>query len=252
MIASSGRLVRAQPWTVAGAWLAAFGCWLLLLWGSAHMDSPPAQLMMPSSEWSAANWLAVFAMWTVMMAAMMLPSAAPMISCFAELNRRGGDAGRTLLFVSAYLVLWTAFSGLATGVQWAFQSMGWLSPMIVSLSPLLNATLLLIAGAFQFSPLKRACLRVCRSPFGFLISDWRDGLWGAWLMGIRHGLYCLGCCWAMMALLFVGGVMNILWIAAIAGLVAVEKLAPKGEAVARALGAIMVAAGILKLVWVSP
>jgi predicted metal-binding membrane protein len=216
------------------------------------MDSAVAQLMMPMSEWSTANWLAVFTMWTVMMAAMMLPSATPMILCFAALNRRQRDRGKTFLFVAAYLGLWTAFSALATAGQWTLQSMGWLSPMIVSLSPLLNGALLLIAGVFQFSGLKRACLRACRSPLGFLISEWRDGLWGAWLMGIRHGLVCLGCCWAVMTLIFVGCVMNILWIAAIASLVATEKYAPKGEVVARALGAVMIGAGILRLVGISP
>jgi predicted metal-binding membrane protein len=102
------------------------------------------------------------------------------------------------------------------------------------------------------SRLKYACLRACRSPLGFLMSDWRDGLWGAWHMGIRHGLHCLGCCWALMALLFVSGVMNPLWIAALAGLVAIEKLAPKGEVVAQVLGAVMIGVGVARLVWDSP
>jgi predicted metal-binding membrane protein len=129
--------------------------------------------------------------------------------------------------------------------------MGWISPMIVSTSPALSAGLLLIAGVFQFSPIKHSCLRACRSPLGFLISDWRDGILGAWRMGIRHGLNCLGCCWALMALLFVGGAMNLLWIAALAVLVAVEKLAPKGELLAQALGGVMMAAGAMKLIWPS-
>ena len=213
------------------------------------MHSPAAQLMMPVSAWSMANWLAVFTMWTVMMAAMMLPSAAPMVLCFAALNRRRSEGARTLLFVAAYLALWTAFSGAATATQWALQSIGWVSPMIVSMSSVLSGALLLIAGVFQFSRLKHACLRACRSPLGFLMSDWRDGLWGAWHMGIRHGLYCLGCCWALMALLFVGGVMNLLWIAALTGLVAIEKLAPKGELVAKILGGVMIGVGVVRLVW---
>jgi predicted metal-binding membrane protein len=216
------------------------------------MDSPAAQLMMPMSKWSAANWLAVFAMWTVMMAAMMLPSAAPMVLSFAALNRRRSEGARTFVFVAAYLALWTAFSGAATVTQWALQSIGWVSPMIVSMSSVLNGALLLVAGVFQFTPLKHACLRECRSPLGFLMSDWRDGLWGAWGMGIRHGLSCLGCCWALMALLFVGGVMNLLWIAALAGLVAIEKLAPKGEIVAHVLGGAMICVGVVRLVWGSP
>jgi predicted metal-binding membrane protein len=205
--------------------------------------------MMPASAWSLANWLAVFTMWTVMMAAMMLPSAVPMILCFAALNRRRSEGARTFLFLAAYLTVWTAFSGTAAMAQWALQSMGWLSPMIVSMSSVLSAALLLIAGVFQFSGLKRACLHACRSPLGFLMSDWREGLLGAWRMGIRHGLYCLGCCWSLMALLFVGGVMNLLWVAALAGLVAIEKLAPKGEAVARVLGGVMISMGAMRSVW---
>ncbi len=212
------------------------------------MSSPLAQLMMPSSSWSIANWLAVFAMWTVMMVAMMLPSAAPMILCFAALNRRRDEKTRTFLFIAGYLALWTSVSGAAVAAQWGLQSSGLLSPMAVSSSSVFNGALLLIAGVFQFSGLKHACLRACRSPLGFLLSDWSDGLWGAWHMGIRHGLYCLGCCWALMALLFVGGAMNLLWIAALAGLVAIEKLVPKGEVVARALGAIMIGFGVVIMV----
>ena len=244
-------LIRARPWVAAGIWTATLGGWLFLLWGATNMHSPLTQLTMPMSAWSAENWLAVFIMWTAMMAAMMLPSAAPMILCFAALNERRSERTRTLLFVAAYLALWTGFSGAATAAQWALQSIGWVSPMIVSRSSVLSGALLLIAGLFQFSGLKHACLRACRSPLGFLMSDWRDGFWGAWRMGIRHGVYCLGCCWALMALLFVGGVMNLLWIAALAGLVTIEKLAPKGEAVARALGAVMIGAGAVRLVWVS-
>jgi predicted metal-binding membrane protein len=119
------------------------------------------------------------------------------------------------------------------------------------MSPALSAALLLIAGVFQFTPLKRACLHACRSPLGFLLTDWRDGLGGAARMGVRHGLYCLGCCWALMALLFVGGAMNLLWIAALMLLVAMEKLAPKGEMLAKALGALMIAAGAARLIWQS-
>jgi predicted metal-binding membrane protein len=230
-------------------WLPALLGWLLLYWGATHMGSPAAELTMPMSDWSWANWLAVFIMWAVMMAAMMLPTAMPMVSVFGTLNRRRAEAGRTAAFVAGYLALWTAFAAAATAAQWALQTRGFLSPMIVSMSPLLNAALLMIAGAFQFTPLKQACLRACRSPLGFLLTDWRDGLWGAARMGVRHGVYCLGCCWALMALLFVGGVMNLLWIAALTLLVATEKLAPNGEILAKALGALMIGAGAARLVW---
>jgi predicted metal-binding membrane protein len=225
----------------------ALGGWLVLVWGALNMDSPAAQLAMPMGDWSAANWLAVFVMWAVMMAAMMLPSVMPMAMTFANLNRRRGEAARTLPFLAAYVALWTLFSGLATIAQWKLQALGLVSPMIVSMSPVLSGALLLIAGFFQFTPLKTACLRACRSPLGFLMKDWRDGLIGAWEMGIRHGLQCLGCCWALMALLFVGGAMNILWVAGLAALVAIEKLAPRGEPIAKALGALMIGAGLIRL-----
>jgi predicted metal-binding membrane protein len=248
LIASPRNEIAAQAGTAAAVWAPALGCWLLLYWGAVHMDSPVAELTMPMSEWTAANWLAVIVMWAVMMAAMMLPSIAPMVMVFANLNRKRGESERTLVFVAAYLALWTAFSGAATATQWALQSEGLISPMIVSTSPALSGMLLIVAGVFQFTPLKTACLSTCRSPLGFLMSYWRGGLLGASRMGLRHGLNCLGCCWALMALLFVGGVMNLLWIAALTVLVGIEKVAPKGKAIAKALGAVMIGAGVLRLV----
>ena len=122
---------------------------------------------------------------------------------FANLNRRKGNTAATWAFTAGYLALWTGFSAVATLGQWGLQSTGLISPMIVSTSAAMTAVLLLAAGVFQFTPLKRRCLRHCRTPMGFLITDWRDGLSGAWTMGLRHGLYCLGCCWALMCLLFV-------------------------------------------------
>jgi predicted metal-binding membrane protein len=247
MASSLRDTIRAQASSGLIVWLPALAGWLLLYWGATNMDSPAAQLTMPMSDWSAENWLAVFIMWAVMMAAMMLPAAMPMMSVFGTLNKSRGEATRTIVFVAGYLALWTAFAAAATAAQWTLQTNGLLSPMIVSMSPALSAALLVIAGAFQFTPLKHACLRACRSPLGFLLTDWRDGLWGAARMGARHGLYCLGCCWALMALLFVGGAMNLLWIAALTLLVAMEKLAPKGDILAKALGALMIGAGIARL-----
>jgi predicted metal-binding membrane protein len=241
---------RDSPTTAAAIWAATLAFWLVLVWGATDMNSPAARLAMPTQEWAAANWLAVFVMWAAMMAAMMLPSAVPMVMCFSALNRRRGENTRTLLFAAGYLALWSGFGGAATAAQWALQSAGWISPMIVSVSPAFSAALLLIAGVFQFSPIKRACLRACRSPLGFLMSDWSDGLFGAWRMGMRHGLYCMGCCWALMALLFVGGAMNLLWIAALTLLVAIEKLASKGDLAARWLGGLMIGAGVI--IWLSP
>jgi len=250
---TNGRLdaIRAQAWSGLIVWIPALAGWALLYWGATNMGSPAAQLTMPMSDWSVVNWVAVFIMWAVMMAAMMLPTAMPMVTVFGTLSHRRGEAGRTPAFVAGYLALWTTFGAAATAAQWALQTRGFLSPMIVSMSPVLSAALLLIAGIFQFTPLKHACLRACRSPLGFLMTDWRDGLWGAARMGVRHGLFCLGCCWALMALLFVGGAMNLMWIAALTLLVALEKLAPKGDVIAKALGAVMIGAGVARLVWQS-
>jgi predicted metal-binding membrane protein len=143
--------------------------------------------------------------------------------------------------------VWLAFSGAATAFQWLLQSMGWVDPMIVSTSAWLTALLLLLAGIYQFSPLKRVCLANCRTPLGFLLGEWRSGTAGAFRMGVRHGLFCAGCCWALMALLFVGGVMNLAWIAALSVVVAIEKMAPHGDRWGLALGALLVAAGLVKL-----
>jgi predicted metal-binding membrane protein len=222
--------------------------WLFLAWMAVDMSSEFAQLTMPdSSSWSAANVLAVWFMWAVMMAAMMLPSALPMILTFVSVSTRAGERARAQSFVAAYLLVWFAFSVAATAAQWALQAAGWVDPMIVSTSALLTAMLLLIAGIYQFSPLKKVCLAHCRTPMGFLLGEWRPGVRGAFTMGVRHGVFCVGCCWALMALLFVGGVMNIAWIAALSVAVAIEKLAPGGERIAMVLGLALVAAGVIKL-----
>ena len=241
--------IRGQAASGLIVWLPALAGWLLLYWGATNMGSPAAQLTMPMSDWSWANWIAVLIMWAVMMASMMLPTTMPMVFVFGTLNKSRDEAGRTVAFVAGYVALWAAFGAAATAAQWTLQATGLLSPMIVSMSPVLSGALLMIAGTFQFTPLKQACLRACRAPLGFLLTDWRAGIWGAARMGVRHGLYCLGCCWALMALLFVGGVMNLLWIAALTLLVATEKLAPKGEILARVLGALMIVAGAVQLIW---
>jgi len=223
--------------------------WGFLFWIAFDMSSPFAQLTMPASpDWSAGNALAVWTMWAVMMAAMMLPSALPMILTFVDISARSGEPLRGRSFVAAYLATWFAFSVAATGAQWLLQRAGWVNPMIVSTSALLTGALLLVAGVYQFSPLKRVCLSHCRTPMGFLIGEWRGGAGGAFRMGLRHGLFCIGCCWALMALLFVGGVMNLAWIAALTVAVALEKMLPRGERIGTALGVILVVAGLAKLV----
>jgi predicted metal-binding membrane protein len=246
----SPRAPRKQGLSRAAAlWLAlAVLGWAGLGWLAFDMGHPLAQLTMPtSSQWSAANLLAIVAMWAVMMAAMMLPSALPMVQAFVALCRSNGQHSRSRQFVGAYLLVWLMFSFAATAVQWLLQALGWVNPMIVSTSAVLSGALLLVAGAYQFSPLKRICLARCRTPMGFLIGEWRGGRFGSFIMGWRHGLFCLGCCWALMALLFVGGVMNLAWIAALSIVVAIEKIAPRGERLAMLLGLALLGAGAWRL-----
>lgn len=203
----------------------------------------------PDTErWSAATMLPLFLMWAEMMVAMMLPSAAPMILIFAAVNRKRREQERpfvpTAVFVSGYLAVWTGFSALAALAQWTLHGFALLSPMMAATSPLLGGALLLAVGVFQWTPLKHACLNHCRSPLGFLLADWREGAGGAFMMGLKHGAFCAGCCWFLMALLFVAGVMNIWWVAIISVLVLAEKIAPKGLWLGRAAGILLAAWGL--------
>jgi len=168
----------------------------------------------------------------------MLPSAAPVVLLFAALERRSGRVGRTVLFVAGYLVIWSGFSALSAGLQWALQRLAVTNAAGPALG-LFGAALLAAAGLYQLTPLKGTCLAHCRSPVEAIAGHWRPGRAGAFLMGARHGLYCLGCCWLLMVLLFVSGVMNLLWVALLALLVLVEKLAPGGARLARWSGAAM-------------
>ncbi len=218
--------------------------------GMAMPDMPGMAMAMPAMHpWSWVEVGALIVMWTVMMVAMMTPTAAPMILMFAAIHRRRAAEGRpgvpTAIFVLAYLVVWGAFSVAAALAQSALHAAALLSPAMAATSPYLAGGLLIVAGVFQWTPLKRACLSTCRSPLSFLMSSWREGRGGAFVMGLHHGLYCLGCCWALMALLFVAGVMNLLWVAAIAVAVLVEKVLPGGDLLGRIAGLGLVAVGVL-------
>jgi predicted metal-binding membrane protein len=234
-----------------GLWLLAIGGagWMLLAWLAFDMSRPIARLTMPTNQhWDAANVAAVIAMWAVMMAAMMLPSALPMVKAFAAVCARNGEHARWRSFVVAYIAVWLLFSLAAAGAQWLLQALDWVDPMIVSKSVSLDAALLVITGIYQFTPLKQVCLARCRSPLTFLVAEWRAGVRGAFAMGLRHGLVCLGCCWALMVLLFVGGAMNLAWVAALSIVVAIEKLAPQGKRVAQLLGLALIVAGAVRMV----
>jgi predicted metal-binding membrane protein len=201
--------------------------------GMAEMQSWPRELV------------ALFVMWAVMMVGMMLPSAAPLILLILGVYRRRDDSHTRLnsvLFVSGYLLAWTLFSLAAASGQIALHRAALLSPGMAAKSGVLSAAILILAGAYQLLPVKNACLAHCRSPLGFLSEHWREGLAGAVRMGFLHGLFCVGCCWALMALLFVAGVMNLLWVTSIAVFVLIEKLWRQGLLVGRV-------AGILLIVW---
>jgi predicted metal-binding membrane protein len=193
-----------------------------------------------------ANLWLNFMMWAVMMVAMMVPSASPMVLMYARIARSRKDvrAHGVWLFAVGYIVVWTIFSAAATAGQFALQRATLLTGGLTA-TPLIGGIILAAAGIYQLTPLKDACLGHCRSPMGFFMTEWRDGAAGAFRMGLKHGAYCAGCCWMLMALLFVMGVMNLLWVAAISMLVLIEKATPFGRAIARASGVAMIAAGAL-------
>ena len=199
-------------------------------------------------SWSGVDFALMFVMWSVMMVAMMVPSAAPMVLLFATVNRRRREQSRpfvsTGVFLSGYVVIWSLFAVGATLGNWGLHQASLLSSMMGgSSSGYLGGGLLLTAGVFQWSRLKYVCLTHCRSPLSFIMNDWREGAAGAFKMGLQHGSYCLGCCWVLMALLFVLGVMNLVWIAALAAFVLAEKVAPAGQKVSRVTGVLLIAWG---------
>jgi predicted metal-binding membrane protein len=233
--------------------------WLALLTGAGTGMDPfamsswlvPVPQPAPAPAWSLSYWLIVFFMWAAMMVAMMLPSASPMVLLYARVARHAEAQGHDLraraaipAFASGYLAIWILFSLLAVIVQWGLERLGAMSAMMSVSAGVLSGGLLIAAGLYQLTPLKAACLTHCRAPASFLAAHWRKGMGGAWRMGFVHGLYCVGCCAVLMALLFVGGVMNLIWIAGLTLLVAIEKLAPFGAAAVKTVGAILIAGGV--------
>ena len=224
--------------------------WLYLLdleQGMAGMSGMSGAMTMAPAPWSGTTFLLMFVMWWVMMIGMMVPSAMPMVLTFATVNRRKGAHGQpyvpTSTFVTGYLAVWGAFSLAATLAQWGLEQSAMMLPSMRISSGVLGGILFIAAGAYQWTPLKASCLRKCRTPLDFVLNHWRDGRLGALRMGIEHGTLCLGCCAVLMVLLFVGGVMNLLWVAAIAAFVLVEKLFPAGEITARVGGLAMIGMG---------
>ncbi len=230
----------------------AWGYMCYLAGNMVAMDMTAEMAMPQMIAWGPADLILMFVMWSVMMVAMMVPSATPLIVLFAKMNRQRRERKDpfvpTGVFLLGYLLVWTGFSAVATLAQWGLHSAALLSPLMVSTSPILGGALLLAAGIFQWTPLKKACLIHCRSPLVFLMTEWRNGVGGALFMGLKNGLYCLGCCWILMALLFVAGVMNLLWVASITIFVLLEKVIPQGERVGQLGGGLLALTGVILLV----
>jgi predicted metal-binding membrane protein len=221
-------------------------------------DGMDMMTMLQVKPWALIDWAMMGAMWIIMMVGMMLPSATPMILIYAGIARKAARDGSplssepsssplppTAVFTAGYVVMWSLFSVAATVAQWALDQAALLSPTMVSTSPLLGAGLVVGAGLYQLTPFKDACLDHCRAPARFISEHWRPGAVGAFRMGAEHGLYCLGCCWVLMGLLFFGGVMSLPWIAGLTLFVLVEKLLPVPGGGARVAGWILIAVGLV-------
>jgi predicted metal-binding membrane protein len=237
--------------------LLGIGAMALLSWGylvrmAAMMNAAAADKAMHAAmgmpemaAWGTAEFAMLFLMWAIMMVAMMLPSASPIILLVAGTYRRRADRSHllTVAFGSGYVIAWTGFSAAAALMQLMLHRAALLSAGMATNSAVIGGVILLFAGVYQWLPFKTACLTHCRSPLAFLASHWREGATGALAMGLRHGIYCVGCCWALMLVLFAAGVMNLLWVAAIALLVLVEKITPQGHVVSRLAGVVLTAWG---------
>jgi predicted metal-binding membrane protein len=225
--------------------------WTYLLAG-AGIDMSMAGMEMDPMPWSLGHTVIVFIMWWVMMIAMMVPSATPTVLLFSTIKRKQVPSANASLeawtFLLGYLLTWAAFSVVAVIVQWTLESLGWMSMEMASSSTVLGSIILMAAGLYQVTPLKAACLRYCQSPLMFLTQHWRSGNLGALKMGFRHGVYCVGCCWFLMALLFVSGIMNLLWIAGIALYIAFEKLFVANQRLSTAAGFGLIISGAVVLV----
>jgi predicted metal-binding membrane protein len=251
-------LTRSERSIIAGALAVAtfaawFGSWLIASGMRVSGIDPAFVAYLCAAPWSLADLAAVALMWIAMMAAMMLPSAGPMVNAFATIAKRRRERGDpyvpTAIFVLGYLLVWSLFSVAAALLHWALAYGRLLGQDMAIGNAWMVAGILLLAGLYQLTPLKEACLTRCRSPSGFILSEWREGYLGSIIMGFRHGLYCVGCCWALMLIMFVISAMDLRWTAAFAIYVAAEKLLPAGPRIARLSGyAAIVAAFITALI----
>jgi predicted metal-binding membrane protein len=268
-------LLLHDQWIVCAGLVAITGlAWIYLLNGAGMVMSPfemttlslfphknagmpmnMPEMNMIAGTWSLNQWIIFFMMWWIMMIAMMVPSAAPMILLYARVVRFAQKKDQithitipTMAFVFGYLTLWLIFSIIATTLQWVLEQNNWLSIKMITNNGWLSGSLLIAVGIYQLTPLKLACLKYCRSPAEFIASHMKNGRWGAFQMGIEHGIFCVGCCWLLMILLFVGGVMNLLWIAILTFFVLSEKVLPQGQMISRFTGYVLIVWGTAILI----
>ena len=239
-------ITLSWAWLFAGAGMGMSGIEMtrMSIGEAAFMDMP----MMRPAQWSISYAVLIFSMWWIMMIAMMLPSATPVILLAAALNRKAAPGhepyGNSGAFTLGYLAGWGVFSLVAVAAQWGLAEFGWLSDMLVINSAYLAGCVLVAAGLWQFTPLKRSCLRHCRSPVQFLTQTRRPNNTGAMIMGLQHGLFCVGCCWFLMLLLFVGGVMNLYWIAGLTLYIWLEKGLPSRYRISQLAGIALMLGGL--------
>ena len=248
-------LLLRDRWLIGGALavsIALCWAWIVPMARDMYGSMEGASAWMMTDTWDFTHLVLLFAMWVVMMAGMMLPSAAPTLLLYAGVIRKSPEAGRAQAHVHAfaggYLLIWTAFSLVATVLQRVLTHWLLLSPMMEARGRWFGGAVLIVAGLYQLTPYKRTCLESCRSPAAFIAQHWKRGIGGGFRLGVAHGLNCLGCCWALMLLLFVGGVMNLLWIAALTIFVLLEKIAPYGVQGGRLSGVLIVMMGLWNLV----
>lgn len=268
-------LLRHDQWIVCAGLVAISGlAWIYLLSGAGMAMNPfdmttfslvpqknsdmainMPEMNMIAGAWSLSQWIIVFMMWWIMMIAMMVPSASPMVLLYARVLRHAQGNNHithfaipTTAFVSGYLISWSGFSITATTLQWLLEQSDLLSMKMISNNTLLSGSLLITVGIYQLTPLKLACLKHCRSPAEFISGHMKNGHWGALQMGFNHGVFCVGCCWFLMLLLFVGGVMNLLWIAILTLFVLSEKVLPFGQLISRLTGYLLVVWGAVILI----
>jgi len=245
----SGILQRDRVLVLGAMALLAALAWAYTIYlGIQNTSMAGGGMAMPVTRmWTALDFLFMLVMWAIMMFAMMLPSVTPTVMIFGRVREKREAAGRafasTGAFVTGYLMAWIGFSVLATVANWLLHISGSMSSMMGNVAPEIGGVLLIAAGAFQWTRLKNACLDHCRSPMSYLMQHWREGNSGAVLMGMHHGVYCLGCCWILMLLLFVLGVMNLPWVAVLTIVVLAEKTLPRGEILSRGLGILLVTWG---------